>query len=553
MEKETDINSENRSFSISGNIIDVINNRIFSGTITIANGIIEKIVEEPVLDTQYIMPGLIDAHVHIESSMVTPARFAQKAVIHGTIATVSDPHEIANVLGIDGVKFMIENGKKTPFKFFFGAPSCVPATPFESSGAVIDSAQIKQLLQMDDIYYLAEMMNFPGVIFQDSEVMKKLAAAIECGKPIDGHAPGLSGEDLEKYAQGGISSDHECMDIAEALAKINLNIKIQIREGSAAKNFDDLLPLVNTHPQMVMFCSDDKHPDELSQGHINLLIKRAILKGYDPVTLISICTKNVIQHYHLPVGLLQPKDPADFIVVDNLNNFNIMKTFIDGICVAENGECLFNVTPIQNTPNNFSATPISAEEIRVAATSCTVKVIEVEDGQLYTRGSSANLSEKEGCLQSDITQDVLKIVVLNRYQKSAPAVAFIRGFGLKKGALASSIAHDSHNIVAVGTSDAEIALAINEIIKHSGGISVCHDDSKTTLPLPVAGIMSNESVEEIGEKYAQLSNIAKTLGTSLSAPFMTLAFMSLLVIPELKLGDKGLFDGTKFEFTSVYK
>ncbi len=540
-------------FTLSGNIIDVINNRIFQGTITIANGVISKITEEPVFEKHFIMPGLIDAHIHIESSMVTPARFAEKAVVYGTVATVSDPHEIANVLGIDGVRFMIANGQETPFKFFFGAPSCVPATPFESAGAVIDAAQVAKLLQMDDIYYLAEMMNFPGVIFNDPEVTAKLKVAKAYNKPIDGHAPGLQGDDLVKYARAGISTDHECMNLDEALAKIGVNIKVQIREGSAAKNFEALLPLVKLHPEMVMFCSDDKHPDELTQGHLNLLLRRATAKGYDPLTLISICTKNVVEHYHLPVGLLQQGDPADFIVVDNLSDFNVLKTYINGNLVAENSTCLFEVSPLKVTPNNFKASPIKAEDLRIPTTYDSVKVIEVEDGQLYTRCTTAHLQSKNGYLLTDVEQDVLKIVVLNRYQKSAPAVAFIRGFGLKQGALASSISHDSHNIVAVGTSDEDIAVAINEIIYHTGGISVYSEFQKMTLSLPVAGIMSNNSVEEVGTNYLRLNNLAKALGTKLSAPFMTLAFMSLLVIPELKLSDKGLFDGIKFEFTSVYE
>jgi adenine deaminase len=550
---EQNIKTDPTPFSISGNIVDVVNKRIFQGTITITNGVISKIVEAPVPETQFIMPGLIDAHVHIESSMVTPARFAEKAVVHGTVATVSDPHEIANVLGIEGVKFMIANGKETPFKFFFGAPSCVPATPFESAGAVIDASQVAKLLQMDDIYYLAEMMNFPGVIFNDPEVMAKLKAAKAYNKPIDGHAPGLQGDDLAKYAHGGISTDHECMTVDEALAKIGVNIKVQIREGSAAKNFEALLPLVKLHPEMVMFCSDDKHPDELTQGHLNVLLQRAVAMGYDPLTLISICTKNVAEHYHLPVGLLQQDDPADLIVVDSLSDFNVLKTFINGNLVAENGTCLFEVSPLKVTPNNFNATPVNAEDLRIPTTYDSVKVIEVEDGQLYTRSSTAHLQSKNGYLLPDLKQDVLKIVVLNRYQKATPAVAFIRGFGLKQGALASSIAHDSHNIVAVGTSDEEIVAAINLVIANKGGISGCSGPLTEVLPLPVAGIMSNESIEAIAEKYLILSGFAKYLGTPLSAPFMTLAFMSLLVIPELKLGDKGLFDGTKFEFTSVYE
>lgn len=540
-------------FSLSGNIVDVVNQRVFQGKIDVENGKIVRIIEQSVDETHFIIPGLIDAHVHIESSMVTPGRFAQKAVVHGTVATVSDPHEIANVLGMDGIRFMIDNGKETPFKFFFGAPSCVPATSFESAGAVIDSKQVEQLLHMDDIYYLAEMMNFPGVIYHDPEVWAKLDAAKIANKPVDGHAPGLQGDDLKKYAQGGISTDHECMNVEEALDKINNNIKVQIREGSAAKNFDDLLPLVNTHPEMIMFCSDDKHPDELTKGHINLLLKRAVAKGYDPITLLRICSKNVVDHYRLPVGLLQSGDAADMVVVDNLTDFNVLETYINGAKVAENGDCLFEVKPLNVIPNQFNALPIELDSIQVADTYDKVKVIQVEDGQLYTRAATAQLTGEKGFLFSDTAQDVLKIVVLNRYQQTSPAVAFIQGFGLKQGALASSIAHDSHNIVAVGTNDEDLVAAINLVVAHKGGISGCSGALSEVLPLPVAGIMSNDSVEAIAEKYLILSDFAKYLGTPLSAPFMTLAFMSLLVIPELKLGDKGLFDGNKFEFTSLYE
>jgi adenine deaminase len=544
---------EDKEFKISGNIVDVVNQRIYTGTITVCNGIIVAISEENINESQFIIPGLIDAHVHIESSMVTPARFAQKAVVHGTVATVSDPHEIANVLGIDGVKFMIKNGKETPFKFFFGAPSCVPATSFETAGAIINSAQVAQLLAMDEIYYLAEMMNFPGVIFDDAEVVAKIKAAHAVGKPIDGHAPGLKGGDLQKYAHAGITTDHECMNLEEALAKIEAGIKVQIREGSAAKNFDDLLSLVNICPKKIMFCSDDKHPDELTKGHINELVKRAISKGCNPLDVLTICSKNVIDHYHLPVGLLQKGDSADFVIIDNLEDFNVISTFIQGQKVAENGVCLFDVKPLEVAPNAFNAELISKNEIEIDNIGSLIKVIEVEDGQLYTKSTFAQLPSINNKLQSDTTIDVLKLVVYNRYQKANPSVAFIRGFGLKHGALASSIAHDSHNIVAVGVSDEDIVNAINQVVANKGGISACNSTESHVLPLPVAGIMSNDTVEVIGAKYLQLNQTAKTFGTSLSAPFMTLAFMSLLVIPELKLGDKGLFDGIKFEFTSIYE
>ena len=542
-----------QKYSLSGNIVDVVNQRIYKGTLDIENGIISNIIEKPVAEDHYIVPGLIDAHVHVESSMVTPAQFAQKAVIHGTIAAVSDPHEIANVLGIEGVKFMITNGKQTPFKFFFGAPSCVPATSFESAGAIIDSKQVEEMLHLEDIYYLAEMMNFPGVMHNDPEVWAKLNAAKATNKPIDGHAPAIKGEDLKKYASGGITTDHECMNIEEAIEKINYNIKVQIREGSAAKNFEDLLPLVKTHPEMIMFCSDDKHPDELAQGHINELIKRAINLGYNAMDLLTICSKNIIDHYKLPVGLIQKGDFADFLIVDNLNSFNVLSTFIEGEEVASDGKCNFDSPQLKIFPNVFNAQLISKKALEVEDQNKQIKVIDVTEGQLYTKSFLTKLLSKDNLLQTDISQDILKIVVYNRYKKSVPAVAYVRGFGLKKGALASSIAHDSHNMVAVGVLDDDIVNAINAIISNKGGICASLDKEITTLPLPIAGIMSNLTVDEVGERYQQLNKISKNFGTKLSSPFMTLAFMSLLVIPELKLSDKGLFDGTLFNFTSLYQ
>ncbi len=539
-------------YKISGNIVDVVNGKIYKGEITVENGIITQINNVDNCPNKYIIPGLIDAHVHIESSMVTPANFAEVAVVHGTVATVSDPHEIANVLGVKGIEFMIKNGKTVPFKFFFGAPSCVPATPFESSGAIIDETITDKLLSSKDIYYLAEMMNYPGVIYKSKDVISKINSAHKYNKPIDGHAPNVSGEDLSLYAEVGITTDHECMNIEEAIEKIKKGIKIQIREGSAAKNFDDLLPLIDLYPEMIMFCSDDKHPDDLLKGHINLLVKRAINRGYDPITLLKICSKNVIEHYKLNVGLLQKNDAADFVIIDNLTDFNVLATYINGEKVSENGKCLFKVTQLSELPNNFNAKPITENDIKVEAVSETIKLIKVDDGQLYTYCEKEILKANNGFLYSNSEKDILKIVVLNRYLQASPAVAFIRGFGLKTGAIASSIAHDSHNIVAVGVEDENIVKAINSVIECKGGISVVNSNEIHILPLPIAGLMSAMNVESTAKLYKQANEKAINLGTKLKSPFMTLAFMSLLVIPELKLGDKGLFDGLKFQFTSLF-
>jgi len=539
------------TFSLSGNIVDVVKERVYQGTIFIENGKIVNVTEEETQSDQYILPGLIDAHIHVESSMLTPTEFARIAVVHGTVATVSDPHEIANVLGINGVKFMIENGKQVPFKFYFGAPSCVPATTFESSGANLGPEDMEQLLKMDEIHYLSEMMNFPGVIYGDKEVAAKLNVAKKHNKPVDGHAPGLTGQDIKKYIQSGITTDHECFTIEEALEKISYGMKVQIREGSAAKNFDTLIPLINSHPDKIMLCSDDKHPDDLVEGHINLVIKKAIALGYDPIKVLRVCTYNPINHYSLNVGLLQKGDPADFILIDNFEDFNIKQTYIDGKLVAENGKSLLMSAPT-STPNIFYANPVTEKDLEVKVEGESIQVMKALDGQLITPKLIQKAKIENELVTSDVENDILKMVVLNRYKKADPAIGFVNGFGLKKGAIASTVAHDSHNIIAVGTNDKEIVQAINLLIETKGGISLIDGDFQLHLPLPVAGIMSNDDGYKIAEIYKQLNQSVKNLGSTLHAPYMTLSFMALLVIPELKLSDKGLFDGTKFEFTSLF-
>jgi adenine deaminase len=483
--------------------------------------------------------------------MLTPAEFARLAVAHGTVATVSDPHEIANVLGIDGVRFMIENGRQVPFKFYFGAPSCVPATSFESSGAHLGSEDVEQLLKMNEIHYLSEMMNFPGVIYEDKEVMAKIHVAKKYHKPVDGHAPGLTGKEAKKYIQAGITTDHECFTIEEAMEKISYGMKVQIREGSAAKNFDTLIPLINSFPDKIMLCSDDKHPDDLIEGHINLVIKRAIKSGYDPVKVLKVCTYNPVKHYNLNVGLLQKGDPADFVVIDNFNDFTIKATYIEGEHVADNGKSLLKSLPA-STPNKFFAIPVTEKYLEVKATGESIQVLKALDGQLITQKLITKAEIENGQVISDTENDILKMVVLNRYEASVPAIGFVNGFGLKRGAIASTVAHDSHNIIAVGTNDGEITQAINLLVETKGGISLVDGDHHLQLPLPVAGIMSNEDGYKIADTYKQLNQSAKNLGSTLHAPYMTLSFMALLVIPELKLSDKGLFDGTKFEFTSLF-
>ncbi len=539
------------NFIVSGHIVDVVNERIYSGTVEIENGFIKRITEEHVNSDKFIIPGFIDAHIHIESSMLIPSEFGRLAVVHGTVATVSDPHEIANVLGISGVKFMIENGNKVPFKFFFGAPSCVPATAFETAGATLGPDEVDELLKMDAIKYLSEMMNYPGVLHKDKEVIAKVNAALKYNKPVDGHAPGLTGKDVEKYIQAGISTDHECFTIEEAIEKIKLGMIIQIREGSAAKNFETLIPLINSHPDKIMLCSDDKHPDDLVEGHMNLLIKRAIAMGYNPLKVLKACTFNPVKHYKLEVGLLQEGDPADFLVVNNLNDLHIESTYINGICVAKEGKSLID-SVTESAPNRFNASFVNTNKIAVPATGDFIRVQKALEGQLITNEIRVKAKIKDGFVVSDTDNDILKIVLMNRYLEANPVASFVNGFGFKKGAIASTVAHDSHNIIAVGTNDKEIVKAINLLIRSKGGIALVDGDRTLHLPLPVAGIMSAKDGYQVAQNYQQLNIAAKSLGTHLHAPFMTLSFMALLVIPNLKISDKGLFDGSKFEFVSLF-
>jgi adenine deaminase len=542
----------NNSFTIGGQIVDLVNSRIFSGVVVVEDGKITKIEEQPVGNTQYIMPGFVDAHVHIESSMLVPSEFARLAVCHGTVATVSDPHEIANVLGKNGVKFMIENGKKVPFKFFFGAPSCVPATAFETTGSILDADDVEELIASDDIYYLSEVMNYPGVINEDPELMQKIAAAKKYEKPIDGHAPAVTGDDLQKYVGAGITTDHECFRLAGALEKISLGMKILIREGSAARNFEALIPLMASHPDKLMFCSDDKHPDELDDVHIDVLVRKAIALGYDVMDVLKAASYNAVKHYKLNVGMLQLGDDADFIVVDDLRHPVAKQTYIRGVLVAENGVSNIHYKEPM-TPNIFKAEFICADDIFLPDVGKKIKVIQCQDGHLITKSFVAEPKVENGGIVSDLDRDILKIVVVNRYQPTKPAVAFIRGFGLKRGALASSVAHDSHNIVAVGVTDKDILHAVNLLIEHKGGVAAYCNTEMVAVPLPVAGLMSNEDGYEVAQAYQNANALANRLGSTLYAPFMTLAFMALLVIPELKIGDQGLFDVKKFALTSIYE
>ena len=566
-----------------GILLDIVSRREFQGEISVENGKIVRVEEKPNSENHYILPGLVDAHVHIESSMTVPSAFARMAVAHGTVAVVSDPHEIANVMGEEGIDYMLEDARKVPLKVYFGVPSCVPATPFESSGAVLDAGAVDRLLARKDLHYLSEMMNFPGVINGLPEVTAKLESAKKYGKLVDGHAPGLRAPLLRKYVEAGISTDHEAYSYEEALEKIKLGMKIQVREGSAAKNFEALHGLIDEYPDSVMLCTDDSHPDTLIyEGHIDKLVRMGLEKGLDLYNLLRAAVFNPVEHYGLEVGLLREGDPADFIMVEDLESFRVLSTFIDGECVYEQGKVLFRA---EKSPavNVFCRDKISVSELRLelrpgeedceedCEESCKegcekgfeegcdqpgknpmkIRVIVAGDGELVTGQELVRPKVENGRLVSDPGRDILKLVVLSRYRNDPARIGFIRNMGLKKGAIASSIAHDSHNIIAVGVSDEDIASAVNRLVENKGGIVVGTGDKFLDLPLEVAGLMSTRSGEEVAARYRLLNEEAKKLGTFLKVPFMTLSFMSLLVIPELKLGDRGLFDVNKFEFVDL--
>ncbi len=532
---------------ISGQYIDISKREIYPANIVIENGIIVSITPCIKAPENYIMPGFVDAHIHIESSMLIPSEFSKLALVHGTIGTVSDPHEIANVLGIKGIDFMIENAKLSPLKCMFGAPSCVPATSFEHSGATISADDIHQLLSRDDIGYLSEMMNFPGVLNNDEEILKKIASARFYNKPIDGHAPGLLGNDAKAYISHGISTDHECTSLQEALDKISYGMKILIREGSAAKNFDALHPLISLFPDMCMFCSDDKHPDSLLEGHINIFVKKAIKLGYDLFDVLSIACIHPVQHYSMPIGLCNIGDPADFIIVDSLIDFAVQSVFINGEQVVQHGILQCSIPSHSYNDMSICNTNIITEkDIILYGDTSLVHVIEAIPGQIVTGRSLYKMESSNGILSSSTIDDILKIVVINRYQNSKPAIGFIKGFGLKSGAIASTIAHDSHNIIAIGVDDTSIIEAVNALIEVKGGISL-YNNTLSVLPLDIAGLMSSQDAHTIANRYIEIESLVKQTGCIMPAPYMALSFMALLVIPTLKLSDIGLFDGEIFQ------
>ncbi len=534
---------------IKGNILNVFTGEIYPAEIQTESGQI-KCVKKIEGDFEgLIVPGLIDAHIHIESSMLTPSQFAKVVVPHGTTAVVADPHEIANVMGVPGIDFMIKDSHKVPLNFYFTAPSCVPATPFETSGALIESNQIDFLMQREEIVALGEMMNFPGVINMDQGVINKIKSAHFNKKPVDGHAPLLSGEDLCQYIGAGISTDHECSFAEEALEKKEHGMKIMVREGSSAKNLEELIDVGGE-----FLVSDDKHPQDLLEGHMDKIIQKAISLGLDPIEAVRMATINPALHYNLNGGAIAPGRSADFILIDSLENFNVQKVFIRGKEVAADGKALFDVNtiPLENT---IVLAKKEADDFEISASGETalVRVIDVLEGQLITSESEAELKIEKGVLYPDINQDVIKISVVERYGKGNISNAFVRGFNISDGALASSVAHDSHNIIVVGSHAKYMAQAVEILRQNRGGLVALSGTENKSLELPVAGLMSNSNAEDVSLKLKELHEMTRAMGCKLESPFMALSFLALLVIPQLKLSDQGLFDGSKFEFVDVIK
>jgi len=534
---------------IKGNIVDIELSQIYFGELLVEEGVLvgkNKLGEVGV--GGFVLPGLVDSHVHIESSMLVPQEFACLALRRGVVSVVADPHEIANVCGFRGVEYMFRNADVDWFKFYFGVPSCVPATRFETSGESLGFAEVGQLMGSEEVVSLAEVMNFPGVVNGDKDLLAKIDVALRCGKVVDGHAPGLVGADLKRYVAAGVGTDHECMSVGEAKEKIDAGMMVQIREGSAARNFDNLAPLFNGDVSKLMVCNDDAHPDDLLEGYMDERLKRGVALGYDLFDLLKVFVANPVDFYGLDVGKMRVGDKADFCVVDDLRGFNVQRTYVNGQLVYD-GEVLVNPEPVE-VINNFKASEVCVEDLDVELKD-KLNVIDLQDGELYTVKFQFDVSKFAGA-QNSIENDVLKLVVLNRYEEGVkPSVAYIRGFGFKTGAIASTVAHDSHNIVAVGTSDELLVKAINKVVGMKGGIVAVDTDVDEGIQLEVAGLMTRKSGVEVAQEYQKLNEIVKGFGSKLRAPYMSLSFMCLLVIPELKLSDKGLFDGTKFEFVDV--
>jgi len=556
-EKQADLLLTNAS------IINVFSGEIIPGSIAVAKGYIAGFGSYPakrVVDMKgrFVAPGFIDAHVHIESSMSCPAEFARCVLPHGTTTVAADPHEIANVLGAEGIGYMIDSSKDQPVNIYYTLPSCVPATDMETSGAKLGADDLLPFMNNSQIIALAEMMNFPGVIYRDNEVLRKIEGMKKQRKPVDGHAPGLTGRDLHAYISAGISSDHECTTEKEAKEKLNAGMHIMIREGTGAKNLKNLLPIINRQTsRRLMWCTDDRHPhDIIKEGHIDFIVRSAIRMGLDPLTAIQMATINTAEYFGLNnVGAIGPGRQADLVVFSDIKNPVIEEVYFRGNLAAREGKILpeikkpapLNIWPSMNVD-------IDKIDFSIPAVSRQARVIEIIPHQLITGQSLIKVAVSGNSAISDIKRDILKIAVVERHKGTGnTAVGFVRGFDLKQGALASSVAHDSHNIIIVGTNDEDMKTALEAVFKMGGGLAAASNGKiLANLSLPIAGLMSLQPVKTIKEKLDNLIDISREFGSSLNDPFMTLSFLALPVIPELKITDKGLVDVAKFRIVPLF-
>jgi adenine deaminase len=535
---------------IEGNLVDVVREAVFPARIETSHGIITLIERVDKEFRDFLVPGLIDAHIHIESSLLSPSRFAEAAVPHGTTAVIADPHEIANVLGLEGIDYMVRDAAAVPLRFYFTAPSCVPATPFETSGAVLGPREVEKLLERDNFIALGELMNYPGAIRGDPDVIAKIDVARRLRKPVDGHCPLLSGEPLRAYVGLGISTDHECTTAAEALEKHALGMRVMVREGSVSKDLEALAPFARDHEFLLV--SDDLLLPDLLRGHLDRSLAAAVSLGIDPFRALRAATINPARHYGLPLGLLEAGRMADIVRVADLGSFRILEVYIGGRRAAGQGRPTFVARP-EPLPGRLSVRERSPRDfaVRASGPSAKVRSIGLVKDSLLTQSLKATLSVEDGLVMPDADRDILRIAVVNRYRDAPVANGFVTGFGLKDGAIAGSVAHDSHNIIAVGAGAGDVADAVNRVIREGGGFSACASGRGAILPLPVAGLMSAEPAAAVGETLDRLHAMAEAQGSTIPRPFMAMSFLSLLVIPSLKIGDRGLFDVDAFRFVEA--
>lgn len=545
-------------------VINVLSEEIYKADVAVKNGIIAGIGNdykgkiEINGEGKFLSPSFIDGHVHIESSMLLPSEYAKLVVATGTTTVVADPHEISNVIGLHGISFMREASKDLPLDVYMTLPSCVPATPYETSGFELNSYDLSLLIDKEWILGIAEMMNFPGVVNLDKEVLSKIKLGLQNNKRIDGHAPLLSGKELCAYVAAGVNSDHECTCPNEAIEKLRAGMYLMVREGSAAKDLDALLPVLKSYPtRKCIFVTDDRYPSALKK-HINAMVKRAVEYGIAPVKAIQMASINTAEYFGLKkLGAIAPGYKADLLLLNNLEDFSPLMVIKNGKIVAKEDHLTVDIPEknLSSLRGTVNIRWLEKEDLKIKAKSYKVKVIEVSDGQLVTKSVIGNVKINNGYAESNPDEDIIKILVIERHKASGNiGKGFVKGFGIKSGAIASTVAHDSHNMIVIGTNDDDMFKAIKELVKSQGGkVIVQNGEVKAKLELPIAGIMSDEKADIVLEKLSKLKDAEKAIGCSIKEPFMTMSFLSLSVIPEIKLTDKGLMNVVENKFVDLFE